>query len=402
MPEQSLIIDAFAGMDNINRSEALIKKGLLRLVVNTDIDDHGIARLRPGQTKIYTGTAPHSLWHNEHDDVYYFVDVGDLYELKEESGTYTWRIIKNGVGDNPMSYTQVGASTYYSNALVTGQLVGGVFRLWGLPTPAHQPHALAISAGDMYGGRYRVAVTWLDRYGNESGTGKAAEVIVPDGGGIRVEDFPVNPADIISMRLYVTSVNGRKLYRYAELPVNVGLYSIRNKDVAIRLETQFCYAPPPSELIYAHYGHIYFGMGHKLKFTNAFKYGLTKDMNFRQFDSAITMIAGIPGVLYVGTKNKTFRMITDPEGAVIREESAPYGAVPGSLSFDLNHEKAFWMSNRGYVEADIEGVREIHNDRAATPRFKSGTTTIIEDDGIKKLIGVFRGGVASNLAAKTG
>ena len=54
-------------------------------------------------------------------------------------------------------------------------------------------------------------------------------------------------------------------------------------------------------------------------------------------------------------------------------------------------ESAVWMSDKGYVVAtDENGVNFLNYDHIAVEKYIKGAVTVLEHDGIKQVIGVFR------------
>ena len=380
--------DNLKGMNNRQRAEAL-PDGYVRNAVNVDFDNQGNLRLRNGNTQLYSGSGCHSF------DLRYFVESGDLKRLESDNTATT---VKSTVGDSAMLFTQVGGIIYYGNETTTGRIVNGVSRNNGAQTPIKNPDCLAVVSGGMFAGDYQVTMTWIDDLGEESGALAGKRLTVAEGGGIFVDNFPTPPGNIDKLALYVTSVNGEEFYLYGEYPATTGQVNITKSINSIPLRTQFCYVPEfKNQALQAHYGRIYWADGNLLRFTLPQRYGLTKANHFLPLDSQVAVIASIPNALYVATLNKTYRITNlDGEGFPVRTEIKPYGAVPGSLAYDSNTTNAFWHSDKGFVTATDEGVGELTYAMIAASLFTWGASLVVERDGVKMLVGRFKGGTASN------
>jgi len=380
-------VDTFKGMDNRHKAEAL-PEGFVRDLINVDVDDLGKLALRNGATLLYAGDV-HSLYGN------YFVEAGDLKQLNSDNTATT---IEAGVGDSTMAYATVADTVYFSNGVITGKIKGSEVTRWGVQRPPEQPKCTAITSGDLFQGDYLVAITWIDYDGVESGTPKSNVVTVESGGGIQLTQFITPPINVEKIAVYVSQANSETLYLYSEFPRSIGNVTIKKGLSDIALKTQFGKQPFPCSIIQAHYGRIYIAVDDRLHFTEAQNYGLLMPNSFWIFDSEIQLVASIPNALYVVTQNKTYRVSNiDVEGFPIRTEVKPFGGTKGTLTVDTDSNTAYWLSAEGFVAANQDGITEMHRANVVTSEFKKGATTILEQNGTKKLVGSFQAGNVSGL-----
>jgi hypothetical protein len=379
-------IDNFKGMDNRHRAEDL-PEGVMRNAVNVLFDDAGRVKRVQGATKVYAGTDIHSYWQG------YFVEGNQLKRLNSDNSAKTLAT----VGSHRAGFVRIGERVYVGNG--TGFVIeGDQVKSLGITPPAQQPVLVARETGGLFAGDYQVAITFM-RDGEESGCGTASRVTVSDGGGIYFS-MPTVPADVDTVAVYVSSVNGDDLYLYDEVDASATEVFIDSHQSTIRLETQFLYPPALTEILAAHNGRLYWADGDLLRYSEPQAYVYTKAGNWARFGADISLIVALPGALYV-CADKTYRIVNiDGEGFMQRIEVLPYGAVKGALHYDQRGESAIWQSHNGFVIANSEGLTELVADTIALPQYNNGTLTVAELDGIRQLIAVSQGGVPSSLMDK--
>lgn len=379
-----MIFDSFKGMDNRQKDES-IPDGFLRNAVNVQFDQLGKPKRVDGVTKVYSGSGIHSYWNR------YFIEGSNLKRLNDDLSVTTI----GSVGPERMGFVSIGDRIYCANGFSGYLIKNDIISEWGVKNPENSITLSARDTGGMFAGDYQVVITHI-RNGEESGCGKASLITLTDGQGIYAT-IPTPPADINEIGVYVSSTNGDEFFLYGEYDSSATDVFIDSNISSIRLETQFCYQPIPSDILAAHYGRIYWAEGPLLRYTEAQKYGYTKAENYARFGSDITLIASVPGALYV-CADKTYRISNiDLQGFMVRTEVFPYGAVKGSLRYDERSKTAFWKSHKGIVGATIEGAQELVANSIAMPIYTDGTMTLTENNGIRQLISVCTGGSETNL-----
>lgn len=390
---------AFSGMNNRAGPESLpggtkeepARK--LRNAINVQFDNAGkLLMPRAGKTLRYAGTAVHSLYVSAVMTL--FVEDGELKQLNADNTATT---LKSGMGHARVSYTAVGDTVYFANSITSGKVRNGVASSWGTARPPRQPECIALASGEMLAGEYRVAITWIAD--EESGSGMGKRVTVGAGGGIRLTNFPVPPAEVTAIGVYVSSVNGKALYLYGEFPANSQEIYLERKLATIPLTTQFGFVPAPVGLVVAHYGRIYYSRGARLYATEQRRYGLQKANAYWLFDSDIQTVVSCPGILYIGTQCRIYKVMNiDGDGAPLLEVLQDCGTTRGSECYDPDGVSGYFMSDRGFIKATPEGLVELTHDQVAMPFFEVGAMTVIERDGLSYLVGAFQDGEQNNLA----
>lgn len=120
---QTIVLSGFAGIRN-TVGEDRLKSSELVSAVNVDLDDAGQARRRRGYTQ-HSNAVCHSLV--TLGDVTLVVKDGVLGQLYPD-----WSFVAIvPVGPEPLCYTRIGDTIFYSSSVTAGKLVNGVPAQWG-------------------------------------------------------------------------------------------------------------------------------------------------------------------------------------------------------------------------------------------------------------------------------
>ncbi len=122
-PPESIIVGQFAGIKNTVSRERL-QMGELEAAVNVDIDNSGQVRRRRGYDR-----KDASSWHSAQTIAgrAFAVKDGQLGELRAD---YSHSALAS-VGSDPLSYTAVGDTVYFSSRSASGKIVDGAVQPWG-------------------------------------------------------------------------------------------------------------------------------------------------------------------------------------------------------------------------------------------------------------------------------
>ena len=405
MPEQVKFEGWAEGLNTILRPDSL-PVDALRRCVNLDIDDAGKLSLRQGSSRIHAGVITKgTLWSSDDFSRTLFVEAGSLFELFEfPTGTYNQRLVRTGVGGTRMSYLDLNGRTYYTNGVITGQMEpDGSDLTWGVPRPHTQPVLSQAISGELAAGSYQVAITYVSDRGEESGTGLAAEIeIAADNSSIIMTDFPATPAAVAFIRVYVSHLDGKGLYRIADLHPQAPSYEIDKvaNTAAFRLQTQFGIEPPPGDILEYHNGRIYIANDNILWFTEALRYGLVKPMKgFLQFPKRITIVKAVDDGIYV-CSDRTYWISGVDTPQFHQREVLPYGGVFGTGINIPNFDAVAWFSKRGVVFGGENGeVLNIMQDRVAVGDYGYGTMLWREHKGLRQIVADLWDGELNTYAA---
>lgn len=284
----------FAGIRNTAPPERLAPGDLVE-ADNIDIDGGGRAMRRAGRQLVLPGTI-HSLWAEA--DVCLYLAGEAMYRLHPDFST---ELLALGLSGAPMAYLALDGRVYHSDGAATGVFDGAGVRSWGI---AIDPIVTAASAtaGSLPAGVYQYAMTWRRSDGQESGTGLAGSISLPEHAGIRFSwAVPADP-DLTEALLYLSAPDGATLYRAVVADIEAATSTYTGGPRVLPLATQWYDAPPPGQCL-AHYrGRIYIGAGAFLYATTALGYEWCDLRDFLAIDGAtITMLAPLEAGLLVGT-----------------------------------------------------------------------------------------------------
>lgn len=393
------------GLDN-RRSDARVPRDALRNAVNVDVLEDGSVRRRDGVTLKISGDI-HSLWSNTARNLMFAVVDGVLTQYAvSNAGVLSGTVIRSGLTGAAMAYLDAGlpdGSVYYSNGVVTGRVVGGINKPWGVQVPSGQPVVSPVAAGNLRAGLYHVAIDYLAGE-EESGTPRTALVAVASDQGIQLSSIPQpSSPDVTGVRVYVSEANADVLYQNFDLAVGVtsavvGATSTPGKV----LDTQFMRPPPAGTVLAFYNGRIYIGVGDQLYFTEPFRLGAIREINYHQFAQEITIVHPVDDGLIVVADAHYF--LRGPDPAVMELEVVlPHGAAKGTRVIPPDTDMAYWVSEEGVIEASRNGgLRNLTKDRVEIPEYLRGGGLFRESDGLKQMIFSLQDqGAASTLVAES-
>lgn len=339
--------------------DRLVPSDALRNAVNVELRADGTLRRRRGYTSVSEGVY-HSLW-CEHDialavkdNALVLIDPTDLSESMLETGLS---------GGNRMVYVWTPLGVYLSNGAMTGRVVNGVLRAWGVEHAHAQPTLSAVSAGAMDAGRYQVAITYEHSDGEEGGTTAATAVTVSNGGGIQAAAIP-QPAllgDVSHINVYVSQANGDRLYHYGRYPTGTTSVTIsRSATLGRELTTQFLYPMPAGNVLEEYNGRLYVAVGSLLWFSEPFYYGQRRAANYFQFPAPISIVsrAGNAG-LHVVADQHYFLRGGDPAAFVPEPVLAATGVRGSLVKLPPDGARRAWVSSEGIVVSTGDGSLEL-------------------------------------------
>jgi hypothetical protein len=325
-------IKGFRGINNLQGPESIQAvpgrdDPLVELAdaVNVDIDDRGGLRRRLGQSLLIPGEA-HSLYADGEHCVYI---QGDMMYSLDRSMVPT--AVAMGLDPLPMAYVTVGNRVYHTNGSDSAVFEDGYVRSWGIPLAAT---AVAASAtlGHLPAGAYLFAMTLLREDGQESGTGMAGRIDLPDNSGLVFSwDVPRDPG-IMRAVLYLSQADAETLFLAAEADAGAGQYTYTGGPRSIPLATQWLDQPPAGRALAFYKGRIYIARGEFLYATTALSYEHCDLRDYRAIDgSAILLLAAVESGLFVSTSHAVYFLSGSSfgEGALVKKLDVP--AVAGSM-----------------------------------------------------------------------
>lgn len=313
-----------------------------RDAVNGMFSREGHFSSRPGFRRVSSSVA-----HSFGPDV--CVSGGELCRV-DASGTLT--ALHTLAADMRVSYAQVNGETVFSSLAEIGVIGASGVRPLATPTPA-QPQAAADTAGGLFGGRYGVAMSIIAN-GQESATGPAAFVTVPEGGGILVENIPAGA------RLYRTAHNGTEFYRAQDFPAGASVALLGKQHPGKKADTRHLDPLPPGEFVRYWRGRLLTARGRFIFFSEPMRYGLhCRRTGFVQMPGKVRWIEPVEGGIFVGQPDGVlFLRGSEPKelqvertGAAVPVYGASTSIKPDLLGFEERPagDCAVWLSEHGFT-----------------------------------------------------
>lgn len=400
------------GVNNRQPSFALGTERL-RNGVNIDIDNTGHVHRRAGATKVVAGAAVRSLWFEGESGGGYFADGTSLMRF-DPSGLppYQAGFVATVTAAAAIAYCKHQGSTYWSDGVLTGQLVKGVNQSWGIAPPTSQV-GLALTTGNLNDGTYQITYTYVRANGEESGADIGAQIVIShtdrtkDGtGGIIVTGI-ITSTDptVVAINVYCTAPNGGALMRVATVPNaamgdDTAMYT--SDSFGQQLATQFVTPAPAGSIIASHGSRIYVAVGNFLFYSDPFAPGwFSQASNFIPFGSPIAVVLPVKDGMFVCTTEQMFYLNGFvPEKANL-VEVLPYGAVPGSGVTIKNDTSVAWMTPRGIVIGGPGGVvKAVQEDEIAVELASAGILGYREVNGMRHLVAILTGTRPSGMVHK--
>lgn len=364
-----------------------VANDMLRSAVNVEIDDTGRVSRREGYSVVYDPAEPlHSGF--ECPAGVLFAEGRALKLLNPDTGVVTLLRADLALGQ-PVAYVEVNGETYYSNGVVTGKVVNGAARQWGVELPSGLPSLSAIS-GALPAGVYQVAVTFENASGEESGSGLAVTVDLAENQGIDIVDIP-GPlgVEVAKVNVYCSAANGDVLFRIAQLQPGISSFKLLVASFeGARLATQFLAPLPPGRVLASANGRIYSGYDNVVFYTEPLAYGLCRpSTNFLLFPAPVRVMAGVSDGLYVVADQTYFLSGSDPAKFESRVVLPYSGAFGSAAQIPTEPDAWVWYGDRGLVTARAGGqVKAVQEEQLALDPAVKGASLHVEQDGKRQII----------------
>lgn len=393
-----------AGINNVAPEQSLPRdeNGAIlagRSLVNVDLVD-GKPRTRAGRTKRIEGA-----WHSPGKltaaRAMFGVVDGDLVQTDGDS---VLQVVRAGVGPLYINYVEVNGDLIWSNGEVIRRIRGADLTdqpLW-IDCPG-TPEAEGYGTGALEPGDYRVAMTWFDDFGRESGADGIAIAEVAAGQGIRVFGIPTAPEGAVSARIYVSTCNGDELYAAKDIStlasnVLVTAGDVRNAKKA--LETLWLKPMPPVSMLRYGNGRLMGVEGRNTVHYSEALSGLHHSDNYARNGAEVTLLQPMDksadgnGVWLADHKN-TYWVQGDNPRTWRRVIKDPNAAIPGvallvpgtAVGMETTAEVLFYASADGVFCVGTAGgvLTKLAERRFVLPDAESGAVMFREVDGVRQL-----------------
>lgn len=404
--------DSFTGIDNTSAEDRLAP-GALREARNVDLDGDGKLRRRRGRTLRLALLHPHSLFGDAEFPFLLLRQGADLCALDEDLTLE--RPVLGGLGDEPASYCVLNGEVLWT---VRGRRSGRLDSLLndlplGLPGPPGVPALAALPTGEFTAGGYRVALSYLDADGEESGTCDPAPIALAAGQGLQVT-LPTPPPGIAWVRVYLSEPDGTTLYAAAQLPAGTSMAVLSatsprgNEALTLGLEPL-----PPGQLIRELNGVLYVAQDRVLWHGKPMRPRLHDPAtDFIPFAADIDIVQpvgdGTEAGLFVCAGKRTY-YLNGAFGKDFRIRTVrTKGGVPGTglmVRGDLLGRAdpapvAYWMGADGRACLGLPGGSvQVLAPTAAMTQFAAGTSLLREVDGVRQFVTAGENGPIGAFAA---
>lgn len=249
---------------------------------------------------------------------------------------------------------------------------------------------------------YQVCLTYVSTTGEESAP-SAIGAVQATGLDLQAIPQPVS-ADIVAVRVYVSTPDSGELYWHSDLAVGVTSLSVTELAKGPLLETQFTQPVPSGHIIQGWQGRMWIAKGNTLYYSEPQRPGIFSiEHNYFRYPSDITLVLPSLDGLYVADQHRTYFLAGNEATELQQLVVAPRGAIPGAsalLPADAlppaqvvsGYFPVWWDTNgvlcRGYPGGQIERLTD---GRLSTPTYERGTLLYREQDAMKQLLSVFSG-----------
>lgn len=405
----------FAGLNNLAKETALTLRAL-READNVVLDRNGKLRSRDGYgAPLVACSNGHSLWAERTWPFALYADAGALHAFDPSE---TARALATGLTPGlPLSYARINDAVVWSNGAQRGEVrLDGSVGDWACPSPGSQPALTVRADGGLHPGEIKVACTFVDARGRESGTGPAARIRLDAAGSVQVDNLP-QPDDALAVpfvRVYASSGNDATLYLAAQLPAGLTSYSLMTAPRHQQCATQFLRPLPPGQLVRYWDGRQLVATGNLLRWSPALRYGLTDPRkHYLRFHARIDVLEpvgdGTDGAgVYVCAGDTTYYLtgadpaewkqsIPYPVGAVA---DTSYPTPADAWGIQSKVQVPAWLARNGLTVVGLPGgqVVTFNDDTAIAATGERGASIFLEADGVRQFLTTLRGASLPRLA----
>lgn len=402
-----------AGMDNRARDFS-IPAGAVRDAVNVDIPNDGTPRRRSGRTSLIASIRTHSLWSPKDGSEGFYLSDGSLHRFTSDGLSTTLL-----TGLSPLArgvFCEIpGRGIAFSNGQVIKRIVDSVVKPFGIAQSQDLPMLVATTGGALVAGKYEVAVSHVDKDGEESGITISNYVDVLDGGKITVTLPRTADPAATKARIYVSARNGQADYLNGEVPIATATYNILlTNDSGKRSSTMFLMPLPAGDILAFYNGRTYSHANGILYYTEPWSGQYRPLANFIPFPEDVSIVAAMPDGLFI-VADKTYflpgtsSMSGDAKILGTLRVVAETTGVRGTMVHLPNSPSVMWFTPRGLVMAGPGGsLSFVQEKQVAVQPANEGAALYREVDGLHQVItslrdpGVSVAGAASWFTVKMG
>lgn len=372
------------GIDNRSPS-ARIANGAVRDCLNFSPTDAGTFALRPGFESIFSGSRIRMAFGVGRGRALVADDSG-LVEL--DLLAQTSRVLAAITPAGPVCAARLSGDTFIASARDMLRYSGGAIRDWIVPG-APEDFPVSLVDGGLQPGLYRLACTFVDGHGDESGVLAPLRISVPAGKALQVT-VPSPPAGL-SVRLYASVANGSTLYLQGAQEGQQVLHTVR--DDSARCATEgLAPMPRPDALCMLQDARLVGVRGKCLHLSRPYRPHLHDPVaDFFQFSDVPAVVLPCGAGLFVSAGQATYFLTGIGTDQPQMPKVLEFGAVSGTGRV-LPDGRCAWMSPYGVVVGTPDGVATpIASDRFVPRQGEHGTSGLVHSNGSSLLVTTMRG-----------
>jgi len=339
--------------------------------VNVDVDRSGDIDRRRGRRPAVALPGLHSLWSGS--QATYGVAQAVLYAITPTSA----RAIGSMPTDEPCYFAEEDGGVIVASRSALMAVGTSTIEPVGVPD-ASSPSLAPAAIGGLAAGRYAAAVSYL-RGDLEGALSPLRTIALQEGQGLQLAGIHA-PVGVDRVRVYRTALGGTVLYQCADLVPGTASYLLGNDTLGRQAPTQYLARMQGGDHLALWRGRALVARGRTLVVSEPMNYGLTSPRHgFVQFWSSITMLVGLEGGVYVGTRQGIFFLRGTRPGDWTQERKGALPPVRGQpVVIDGNQlppnyqqagrRVAVWVAANGFVLGCDDGsIIEPQGDRVRTP-----------------------------------
>jgi hypothetical protein len=294
---EPVVIDRFAGINNVNPPGARLNPGELTAATNVFVDRTGAVRPRTGTARRVAGSFT-SVWTN--GTVIYAVMAGDLVEVN--SADWTTTVLKAGVGTSAAVWLELPAdgSVVFMNAAESLRIVDGTAIALGVPLPASLGTAADGASGSLRTGVYRYGLSYVRTSdGLEGGAVFSSGTVSIASGSLDLTALPALAGHTINV--YLTSADDDQFYYAGNTATATFTFGGANDQLIVPCRTAFLSPPPNGSVLGMFRGRLLVGVDNVLFASLPWRpelFDLRQD--YKQFPSGVRFVCEVDDGLYVG------------------------------------------------------------------------------------------------------
>jgi len=412
--DPKITVDKFDGIHNLSQ-EWTDQPDSLREAVNIDIDRQGNPSTRAGRTLLVACTQGNSLWSDPLLPFALYVDHTTMHAVFQDMST---DVVQTGMAPGlDVSYALVNGNVLWSNGLQSG-VVAPDFECypWACPQPGGQPLlALMANAGELGPGTVQVAITFVDRFGRESGSTLATSIDVDGTNAVILSNIPqpADPSLVPQIRVYATAPGGEVLERAGTIAAGTTTYVIGARPTGRAMQTQFLQPLPPGQIVRRFNGRQIVARGNLLLWSPALRYGLYDPAkHFTRFPTTVDAVEPVgegtnEAGLYVAAGDRTYYLDGTDPATWKQAIKYPYGIIPGSSAqtpaehwgIESKERIPAWLAKNGLFCVGLSRgqVVSFKAGEAVASNAEAGASLFREINGIRQFLTALRAPLPLNL-----